>query len=225
MAYTSTLEAGWVSLITAADIVGTDVEDIGQAISLRAEEEIYIAGTEHIRRREFTLGRHCAHAALDLLGFRNCTIARGRDGAPVWPAGVLGSITHTKGYAACLVAKKEHFGGVGIDAERVSEIPEEFAQRLFVPEERAYLADLDPRARKVAATIIFSAKESYYKASRASAVILSFRNLQVEFSGNVFSIYQLETKQRSETTGRFAVVGDLVLTSMSVPPVCSPRHF
>ena len=56
------------------------------------------------------LGRACARAALANLGQGEAVIGIDEAGAPLWPAGVVGSITHTKGYAAALVAKARFSG-------------------------------------------------------------------------------------------------------------------
>jgi len=100
-------------------LYGAELFDLGQELPLHPEEERIVAGAALKRRRDFTLGRACAHAALAELDLDKGPIARAGNGAPVWPAGLVGSITHTPGYAAALVARAADFAGLGVDAELV----------------------------------------------------------------------------------------------------------
>ncbi|GAB3946415.1 hypothetical protein GCM10027614_39920 [Micromonospora vulcania] len=52
------------------------------------------------RRRDFTAGRVCARRAMADLGLPASAVPAAADRAPVWPAGVVGAITHTTGYCA-----------------------------------------------------------------------------------------------------------------------------
>jgi len=61
-------------------------------------------------------GRRCALWALRALGIQPAPIGRGAGGEPIWPIGIIGSISHTPGYVCALVARG--LGAVGIDVER-----------------------------------------------------------------------------------------------------------
>jgi 4'-phosphopantetheinyl transferase EntD len=185
------------------------VIDRGQDIALHPREAAHIAGAGDVRRRDFALGRFCARAALARLGYANAVIARQQNGAPVWPAGIVGSITHTKGYAAAMAGNAHDFLGVGIDAERIGGVTEDLFPRLFTVRERAALAALDGDARHQAATVFFSAKESFFKAG-FSGPQLSFRAIEIEVEGDAL----LANGRR----GRFAAGDGLVLTVLA-PPV------
>ena len=78
-----------------------------------------MAGAAPKRQRDFALGRACAHAALAKLGHGDAVIGRADKAHRSGPIGMVGSITHTKGYAAALVASAAAFPGIGVDAERV----------------------------------------------------------------------------------------------------------
>ena len=67
---------------------------------LLPEEEQIVAHAVESRRREYAAVRSCARACLGRLGYRRVPILPGVGGAPSWPAGVLGSMTHCAGYAA-----------------------------------------------------------------------------------------------------------------------------
>ena len=73
-------------------------------------------------------GRLCARAALQQLDGLDCVPAIGEDRAPVWPAHISGSITHSTGHAAAIVAHKTQWRGLGMDLENL--LPLERAERL-----------------------------------------------------------------------------------------------
>ena len=91
--------------------------------TLFPEEEAAIARAVPKRRREFATGRGCARAALNRLGEPPVPILRGPQGAPLWPAGVVGSITHCDGYRAAAVARTSDIATVGLDAEPDKPLP------------------------------------------------------------------------------------------------------
>ena len=64
------------------------------------EEERVVANAVAARRRDYTTVRTCARACLERLGYPPVPILPGVGGAPSWPAGVQGSMTHCIGYAA-----------------------------------------------------------------------------------------------------------------------------
>ncbi|MFK0180600.1 4'-phosphopantetheinyl transferase [Streptomyces xanthochromogenes] len=130
-----------------------------------AEDEL-VAGSVPRRRREFTTVRACARRALGQLGVASVPILPGLRGAPGWPAGVVGSMTHCVGYRAAAVARTEDVLAIGIDAEPNLPIRTDGARDLVtVAEERARLPALRARRPEVHwDRLVFSAKESVYKA-------------------------------------------------------------
>jgi enterobactin synthetase component D len=119
----------------------------------------------HKRRLEFLAGRHCARCALEhLTGVRPVVpVARAASREPVWPPGVVGSITHTAGFASAAVAWTRHASAIGIDTEQIvsNERGDRVAPEVLLPAERRLLGtylDSGP-----ATTVAFSAKESLYK--------------------------------------------------------------
>src|SRR5687768_1275114 len=70
------------------------------------------------RRRDFTAGRVCARRAMADLGLPTVPVPSADDRSPVWPADVVGTITHTRGYAAAAAARAAEVRSVGMDAEQ-----------------------------------------------------------------------------------------------------------
>ena len=84
---------------------------------------------------------------------------------PQWPAGLVGSITHTTGFRAAAVAPRSVVASLGIDTEQNEPLPDGVEELITVPGEPEMLAAL---ARAFPAVhwgrLLFSAKESIYKA-------------------------------------------------------------
>ncbi len=113
------------------------------------------------RRRDFTAGRVCARRALAGLGLPPTPVPSAPDRSPVWPAGVVGTITHTWDYCAAAVARTAELRSVGMDAERHRELNPGVRRKVCLPEEEAELARLPADAPWP--TVLFSVKETVYK--------------------------------------------------------------
>ncbi|MEA2700520.1 MAG: hypothetical protein QOI66_4791 [Myxococcales bacterium] len=84
-------------------------------------------------------------------------------GAPVLPAGVVGSISHKDGLAVAL-ASDDVGWRVGIDVELLRPSRHDIAPRVLDPDERAALVGLDQAARRAEVLVRFALKEAVYKA-------------------------------------------------------------
>lgn len=135
------------------------------AAALFPEENAVIARAAESRRREFATGRACARAALRRLGQPPVPILSGPRGAPRWPDGVTGSITHCPGYRAAAVARTRDVVSLGMDAEPNQPLPDPGMLDLIATEtERVRLAVLADSVPGVCwERLLFSAKESVYK--------------------------------------------------------------
>jgi enterobactin synthetase component D / holo-[acyl-carrier protein] synthase len=129
------------------------------------EEEAAVGRAVEKRRREFVTARACAREALAQLDRPRQAIPTGPKGEPVWPAGVVGSITHCDGYRACAVGREEDWVAIGVDAEPNLPLPDGLLGDVALPEEREPLRDLSRRAPGTHwDRLLFSVKESIYKA-------------------------------------------------------------
>jgi 4'-phosphopantetheinyl transferase EntD len=196
--------SGLLASLLVPRLFGAELYDQGQMLPLHPDEERAVAGAVEKRRRDFTLGRACAHAALAQLNRDAGPIGRADDGAPVWPAGIVGSITHTEGYAAAVAAAMADFAGLGVDAERIGGVTSDLWPRLFDAGERDALArQADPLRF---ATLLFSAKEACHKAGRER--VLRFHDLHVALGEGSFTA----RRGAEGFEGRHAVKDGLVLT-------------
>lgn len=203
-----------VSMLLAPGIAGSQISDTGQPVVIAPEEAALVATAGDKRRRDFTLGRSCAHAALAQLGGDDGMIGLSKNGAPLWPDGFCGSITHTAGYAAATVARRADFLSLGVDAERVGGVTTKLWPKLFDAEEGALLAALSPELQLRVATILFSAKEACFKAwSPLGAATQSFRDIHIALRNDGFDAISAAGLLQ----GRFVFRGDLVLTAAAIP--------
>ncbi|MFD1149995.1 4'-phosphopantetheinyl transferase family protein [Saccharothrix hoggarensis] len=146
--------------VSAVDFFGDP-----DGVVLFPEEEEHVARAVDKRRREFATGRHCARTALAGLGFPPVPVPPGSQREPTWPDGVVGSITHCKGYRAAAVGRTADVRTIGIDAEPNEPTPKGVLEAVALPGELARMAELRAASDKVAwDRLLFSAKETVYKA-------------------------------------------------------------
>ncbi|MET9534791.1 4'-phosphopantetheinyl transferase superfamily protein [Streptomyces sp. NPDC006649] len=140
--------------------------DPAEAAPLLPGEERLVARAVPSRRAEFATARACARAALAQLGVAPAAILKGARGEPLWPAGIVGAMTHCAGYRAAAVARAADVVSLGMDAEPHLPMPGDGELGLVtVDEELRYLPELAARRPEVCwDRLLFSAKESVYKA-------------------------------------------------------------
>lgn len=137
----------------------------GRCVIVAAAADLPLVGDEHrlaatlgpVRRRELAAGRTALRAALVDLGVTEPPAILADDrGAPVLPAGFVGSISHKAERAAALVAPAGQ-GFVGIDIELAAPSRLAIERRILTPREQVRVS-----GREV--TLYFSIKEAIYKA-------------------------------------------------------------
>jgi 4'-phosphopantetheinyl transferase EntD len=133
--------------------------------SLYPEEQPLVARAVAKRRQEFTAVRVCARRAMEKLGVPPQPVLTGERGAPSWPAGLAGSMTHCDGYRAAALVRATDLASLGIDAEEHAALPEGVFDSISLPPERDRHRDLGAARPAVHwDRLLFSAKESVYKA-------------------------------------------------------------
>ncbi len=118
------------------------------------------------RQNEFIAGRICAIKAGKQIGFEVEDLKIGDSREPLWPNGLVGSITHTKGFAIAAVALKTHIRSIGIDIEKIiSEKRIETIYKMVLTEDdKLMMKNVPSDMELLACSAIFSIKESLYKA-------------------------------------------------------------
>lgn len=200
--------AAVVTVATTADLLETP---------LFAAEERALGRAVDARRREFVTGRACAREALGRLGVGSTPIGSGARGEPLWPAGVVGSITHCAGYRASAVARARDIRWIGIDAEPHAPLPAGVLDTIAGADERRALPAAG--AQDVAwDRVLFSAKEAVFKAwyplTRRS---LGFDEVDVRIDGGDATFHASVTPAGAAATemrGRWGVCGAIVATAV-----------
>ncbi|EFE65865.1 4'-phosphopantetheinyl transferase family protein (plasmid) [Streptomyces viridosporus] len=139
--------------------------DDGADAPLYPEEAALLTRAVPKRRREFAAVRSCARRAMRKLGVPARPVLPGERGAPVWPDGLTGSMTHCEGYCAAALVRAADLASLGIDAETHGPLPEGVLASVSLPGEAARIGRLSAERPAVHwDRLLFSAKESVYKA-------------------------------------------------------------
>ncbi len=149
--------------------------------ALFSVETLSIAGAWPRRTAAFRAGRTCARAAMKQLGFEAAAIVADASGAPIWPPGLVGSISHTDEIAAAVVAYGPPVGGIGIDLESDGPLDDPAMLPIICrPEELHAAHDPFHPANLERGKLLFVAKEAVYKAYRACQnTFLDFQDVSV----------------------------------------------
>ncbi len=127
-----------------------------------------LEGAAPKRKIQFFAGRFCAREAIERLGplSNGGALPRDSDGCPVWPEGLVGSISHTDASATAAVARSAEARGLGVDVESVmsGEAADEVARLVASEDETQRAARAAGLNRPESLTLLFSAKESLFKA-------------------------------------------------------------
>jgi enterobactin synthetase component D len=185
--------------------------------------------TAVVRRRiEFLSGRLCAQRALHASGFGGLAdIAIDPDGAPVWPAGYVGSISHCEGFAVAVAGPVQQVAGIGIDVEPLmsGEVAVEICRQCASEQEMAM-----PRRGDMSIeawlTVLFSGKESLFKALhpeiRRYFDFLDVSATELDADNRCFTLTLRVALSRNHPAGRsyrihFQREADMVLTRCQLP--------
>lgn len=207
----------WRALLPPG-IIAFETRDFRHSPALWPDERLAVSNAVPKRVEEFAAGRACARRALAELGHAPAALLRGAGRAPAWPANATGSITHSDGYCAAAVASRDAFAAIGIDAETLGRVDEAIARRICTPEEQARLSALDPERRAEAATILFSAKEAFFKCQHALGGNLNeFRNVELLLEDGAFRVTLRRPSSVSlPLEGRYAIAGGMVFTGIAL---------
>jgi 4'-phosphopantetheinyl transferase EntD len=209
------------SLLPAA-VVTVEAGEADWTAPLPPEEELLVVRAVEKRRREFTAGRTCARRALARLGWMDFPILAGPRREPLWPPGVVGAITHCRGYCAAAVARVTDVRSLGIDAEVRAPLPTGVADIVCTEPERRWV---DALSDDHWGTLLFSAKESVYKtwypvAGRWLGYLDAELSVDPErgcFTARILPPDAGEVFPWNPLTGRFAIGDEQVFTAIAVP--------
>lgn len=176
------------------------------------------------RRREFATVRHCARRALATIGCGPVPLLPDMHGAPRWPVGVVGSMTHCPGYRAAVVGPAGEVRSIGIDAEPHAAMPEAVLDHIVRDDERVRIRALSDSQPDVHwGLVLFCAKEAVYKAwYPLTRRWLDFADLSLRLDADgTFEAHRSPGTDPAaalldHVTGRWAVRGGFVLTAVTI---------
>jgi len=193
------------------------------------QEEPLVARAVDKRRREFAGARHCARQAMRRLGVDPAPVLRGEKGDPVWPRGLVGSLTHCDGYRAAVLGYSLQVRSLGIDAEPHDVLPEGVLPAVSLEPERDWLGSAGDDLHWD--RLLFCAKEATYKAwFPLTKRWLGFEDAHITFerdttSDAVTGTFRSRLLVPGDTLdgppltgfdGRWLIAGGLVLTAITV---------
>ena len=134
---------------------------------LHPAEENYFSQLSSVSRKEhYRSGRICAGEVLSKLGTLGQPVLRDpQTREPLWPEGISGAITHSGKWAAAAAGKTSDVSGIGIDLEDLErQVDSRISRHVCIPEEQKWLQECGEDFLEQNLKIIFSAKESIFKA-------------------------------------------------------------
>ena len=134
---------------------------------LHPAEENYFSQLSSVSRKEhYRSGRICAGEVLSKLGTLGQPVLRDpQTREPLWPEGISGTITHSGKWAAAAAGKTSDVSGIGIDLEDLErQVDSRISRHVCIPEEQKWLQECGEDFLEQNLKIIFSAKESIFKA-------------------------------------------------------------
>ena len=221
-----------IERIVPASVAAEEAFEHAEDALLYPEEEALLVRVVPKRRREFTTARQCARAALVRLGVPPAPILPGQRGAPRWPPGVVGSMTHCAGYVAAALAHERDIVTIGVDAEPHEPLPDGVLRMVAIDVERSQLGQLTTDAPDVCwDRLLFCAKEAVYKAWFPLArKWLDFSGAHITFASKstlapdgTFEASLLvpgpvvADREITGFSGRWLVADGLVVTAITVP--------
>ncbi|CCV10739.1 4'-phosphopantetheinyl transferase superfamily protein [Mesorhizobium sp. STM 4661] len=171
------------------------------------EEELSLSKAVPARRLEFRAGRIYARQALRSLGIAACTIPIGAARAPIWPAGTVGSISHTRSLCCVVTGLSADFLSVGIDIEDANPLSDDLTKLISHVSELKNREAIEIRLDYDLPKLLFVIKEAFYKMYfPLSQRFLTFHDVCVE----------LDVEKSS---------AKVVIASSNHPPATNHRYF
>lgn len=226
------LSAAFQSLFPAG-VVAAELRGPGDISMLPPAEAACLGRAVQKRVQEFAAGRLCARRALAEFGIADFVLRVRGDRQPAWPEAMVGSITHTAGLCVAVAASQLRFAGVGVDSEVVGDVKPDIWPKICVPRETLWLGALPAAEQAAAATLIFAAKEAFYKSQYpCSGEFLSFQDVAIEVpewgeARATFTVHAMRELRSGEfaafpVSGRYRLHEEYVSAGVALPALSRP---
>jgi 4'-phosphopantetheinyl transferase EntD len=158
MATDSVLQHAIDALAVPGVLIGHRLIAPGDELALLPEELDALATSVDKVRRASGAARIVARGLMAQLGQAQQAVPKAASGAPIWPAGLVGSLAHNSQVAVAAMARRADFSSVGIDVEPAEPLDADLLNLVATADERKAIADDPYRGR-----LLFTVKEAVYK--------------------------------------------------------------
>lgn len=180
-------------------------------------EHAFVARAVPKRQHEFATGRRLAHKLLARLDEADFALLADADRAPIWPEGVIGSISHSHGLCVVAVSPRGALAGLGIDVEEADAVHPELWRRVLRSEEECWLRARPQAEQQRLAAVFFSAKEALYKAQfPLTRARLGFHDVELELDPSCSTFRARVPGFTRPLAGAFALEGKWVLSGLAL---------
>ncbi len=192
--------------------------------TLFPQEARHVARAVPKRKREFLAGRICARKALQQLGVAHFPLLVDSDRTPIWPEGIIGTISHTDDCCAAAVAHRGGLLSLGIDIEDIRQVQPSLHKLICTSREFRRLYAFSQEEQTVYGALLFSAKECFYKCQyMLTKQWFDFQDVEVIFHSD-FKAFEVKVLDGPDCVsiydrvwrGRYVVHANTVVTGMSI---------
>lgn len=202
-------------------VVARDPRNLPTAVD--PAEQGAVAHAVPARVAEFHAGRAAARAAMVQLSLPPRPVPMGPDRAPLWPAGVTGSISHSATACVAVLGHSHDWAGIGVDLEEATRLDPDLVPQICTLAEQSWLRAQPEVDRGVMAKLLFSIKEAAYKAQYPlTQNLFGFDGFEVQvdrarsqFSAK-FRMQQGGFDEGTMLAGNFAHAAGLLVTAVAL---------
>ena len=203
---------------------------------LHPAEENYFSQLSSVSRKEhYRSGRICAGEVLSKLGTLGQPVLRDpQTREPLWPEGISGAITHSGKWAAAAAGKISDVSGIGIDLEDLErQVDSRISRHVCIPEEQKWLQECGEDFLEQNLKIIFSAKESIFKAFFPyTRTYLHFHDARILMEQTLFQKSKSDSLSKKEKNSKpekfefvYLLLNDKVISQTGISEGKGKVHF
>ena len=203
---------------------------------LHPAEENYFSQLSSVSRKEhYRSGRICAGEVLSKLGTLGQPVLRDpQTREPLWPEGISGAITHSGNWAAAAAGKTSDVSGIGIDLEDLErQVDSRISRHVCLPEEQKWLQECGEDCLEQNLKIIFSAKESIFKAFFPyTRTYLHFHDARILMEQTLFQKSKSDSLSKKEKNSKpekfefvYLLLNDKVISQTGISEGKGKVHF
>ena len=203
---------------------------------LHPAEENYFSQLSSVSRKEhYRYGRICAREVLSKLGTLGQPVLRDpQTREPLWPEGISGAITHCGKWAAAAAGKTSDVLGIGIDLEDLErQVDSRISRHVCIPEEQKWLQECGEDFLEQNLKIIFSAKESIFKAFFPyTRTYLHFHDARILMEQTLFQKSKSDSLTKKEKNSKpekfefvYLLLNDKVISQTGISEGKGKVHF